>query len=140
SRVLIKPLGEDFIGTVKPLRVSLVEPVAYPKPSYPPLRAARWHTPKGAPARPGDRCGACGECAARRPAACPPLRFCFPSGCRKTGRAAGSAGQPKPPPPPSLLVDIASSAAPYRGLLARSLPSRIGSGYTLSIVRRDRPN
>jgi hypothetical protein len=33
SRVLIKPLEEDFIGTVKPLRVSLVEPVAYPKPS-----------------------------------------------------------------------------------------------------------
>jgi len=31
---LIKPL-DGAAGTVKPFRVSLVEPVAYPKPSYP---------------------------------------------------------------------------------------------------------
>src|SRR2546423_8337582 len=30
----IKSLEEDSTGTVKPLRVSLVEPVAYLKPSY----------------------------------------------------------------------------------------------------------
>src|SRR5271170_294704 len=84
--------------------------------NYPLARGGLLHKPKGAKARPADKCGVPGECAATRPGACLPRQFCYPFDTRKTYRVADSATRPERPPPPDLLVDIASLVAPCRRL------------------------